>query len=151
MSSALFPVVSRTSHSLPLLLLHTLKFGTIPFIRIHILILVSRWGLVRIASILPTRDVPFPIYFGGVCGGGGLGGRGLGGVRGGWRTRRRGGVRARGGGVRVEVGVERGGALIVFASGVPCRKRKSIVVSLKNVKRNDALGGGGASPVELTN
>ena len=39
------------------------SFGTITFIRIHILILVSRCESVRIGSILPTFALPVPIYF----------------------------------------------------------------------------------------
>ena len=38
------------------------SFGTIAFIKIHILILVSRCESVRIASILPTCVLPFPTY-----------------------------------------------------------------------------------------
>ena len=39
------------------------SFGTITFIRIHRLILVSRCESVRIASILPKCALPFPIAF----------------------------------------------------------------------------------------
>ena len=39
------------------------SFGTITLIRIHILILVSRCESGRIASILPTCALPFPMNF----------------------------------------------------------------------------------------
>ena len=43
------------------------SFDTTTFIRIHVLILVSRCESDRIASILPTCAVPFPVTFCYVC------------------------------------------------------------------------------------
>ena len=64
LSSALFPVVLRTSRFLPILL-HTLVLVQSHLsIRTHIFIHeVPRCESVRVASIWPTCDLPFPIAF----------------------------------------------------------------------------------------
>ena len=55
----LFYELSLPSHTPPTYS----NFGAVTLIRIHILILVSRCGSVRIASILPNCGLPFPITF----------------------------------------------------------------------------------------
>ena len=62
-SSVMFLTVSRISRSLPMLLLHILALVLSTFIRIHLLILLPMCESVRIASILPTCALPFPIIF----------------------------------------------------------------------------------------